>query len=238
VDVTPDIRFQLELAQNVPGIGPGEQRKIPDAAILTHAHIGHYTGLMFFGYEAASTRRLPVYCSARMAAFLKGNGPWSQLVNLENITLRILSPDNDRLGLTPRLAVTPFEVPHRDEFSDTLGLWIHGPKRSLLYIPDIRNWSAWERSITREVAKADIALLDGTFFSARDLPGRDLSEIGHPLIQDSMRMLQSEAERGRSRILFTHLNHSNPAVDPAGRAHKQVKERGFEVAADGMEFIL
>lgn len=237
VDVTPDIRSQMELALNIPGIATGEQRKVPDAAILTHAHIGHYTGLMFFGYEAVSSRRLPVYCSARMASFLRTNGPWSQLVDLENITLRVLSPDHD-LALTPRLSLTPFEVPHRDEFSDTLGLRIRGPKRSLLYIPDIQNWTAWSRSITREVANTDIALLDGTFFSDQEIPGRRLTEIGHPLILDSMRVLQSEADRGRTRILFTHLNHSNPAADPGSRAHRQVAERGFAVAEDGAEFVL
>lgn len=237
VDVTPDIRLQLDLAMEIPGAEPTERSKIPDAVVLTHAHIGHYTGLIFFGYEAMSTERLPVYCSDRMASFLKNNGPWSQLVKLENITLHILPPEKD-LVLTPRVSLRPFTVPHRDEFSDTLGLWIRGTQRSLLYIPDIQNWPAWKRPITREVARADIALLDGTFFSSLELPGRDLSKIGHPRILDSMQTLQTEADRGRTRILFTHLNHSNPVVDPSSRARQQVKARGFAVAEDGMEFAL
>ena len=237
VDVTPDIRLQLDLALQVPGARAEEGKKTPDAAVLTHAHIGHYTGLMFFGYEAMGARRLPVYCSARMAAFLKNNGPWSQLVSLENITLRVLTPEKD-VALTPRVTLKPFVVPHRDEFSDTLGLWIRGPKRSLLYIPDIQSWTAWKRPIVREAARADIALLDGTFFSDRELPGRDLSTIGHPRILDSMRVLQGEADRKQARILFTHFNHSNPVVDPDSQARKQVEERGFEVAEDGMEFSL
>jgi pyrroloquinoline quinone biosynthesis protein B len=237
LDATPDIRVQNHMALERLNLKNAGIKRVPDGVLLTHAHIGHYTGLVFFGYEAISTYRLPLYCSSRMRDFLVNNGPWSQLVSLENIAIHNLSYDKI-VALTPRISVTGFQVPHRDEYTDTLGFVISGPKKSLLYIPDIEGWEAWDRSIVKEVEKVNIALLDGTFYSPQELPGRDLSRIGHPFIEDSLDTLEVEASRGRARIYFTHLNHTNLAFDPEGEARKQVEKRGFAIASDGMEFAL
>lgn len=219
------------------GLDSSGSKVSPDGILFTHAHIGHYTGLIFFGYEAMSTHRLPVYCSQHMARFLKENGPWSQLVTQENISMHTL--DLDRANrITPRISVIPFRVPHRDEYSDTLGFQIIGPHKKLLYIPDIQKWEVWPRSIQEEVKKVDYALLDGTFFSPDELPERDLAKIGHPFIRDSQRILQKVVEKGKSRVYFTHLNHSNLALNPEGAARKEIEKMGFALAEDGMEFHL
>ncbi len=237
IDATPDIRSQWESAARRMGRIPSSGTAWLKGVLLTHAHIGHYTGLMFFGYEAMSAHRLPVYCSPRMAGFLKSHGPWSQLVKLENITLNPLQMDTE-LRLTPGIVITPFLVPHRDEFSDTLGFWIKSQDKSLLYIPDIQNWKAWQIPIREVCEKADIALLDGTFFSPADLPERDLSQIGHPFITDSLQELKTLVDQKKKQILFTHLNHSNPAVDPESLASKEIARQGFAVAAEDQEFSL
>jgi len=237
IEATPDIRPQMESAgRRLPGGGEGSAI-LPSGVILTHAHIGHYTGLMFFGYEAASTRRLPVWASASMNRFLRGNGPWSQLVKLENIDLRDISRDR-AFSPTPGIEVTGFPVPHRDEFSDTLGLRIRGPRSRLLFIPDIQRWEEWERPIEEEVRGVDVALLDGTFFGPGELPGRDLREIGHPLIRDTLTRLAAVVSKNGPRVLFTHLNHGNPALRPESEERRRIKAAGFEVAEDGMEFPL
>ena len=237
VDATPDIRAQTLMIQERLGPDKKQGRYWPDGVLLTHGHIGHYTGLMFYGYEALSTDRLPVYCSKRMNDFLAQNGPWSQLVNQKNIITRIIEP-LQIFSLTSSLTVLAFQVPHRDEYTDTLGFVIQGPKRSLLYIPDIQNWKIWDRSIQQEVQKADIALLDGTFFSPEELPSRDLSSIGHPFISASMKLLGGIVREGKTKVYFTHLNHSNLALDPAGEARKIIEKNGFDLAEDGMEFPL
>ncbi len=237
VDATPDIRLQLDAAlKRLKGEASG-RRNQPDGLVLTHAHIGHYTGLMFFGYEALSAVRLPVHCSSRMAEFLRRNGPWSQLVQRENIRLQPWDAGR-AVSLTPNVSVRPFAVPHRDEYSDTIGLWIQGPDKKLLYIPDIQSWAAWDRSLPAEISRADVALLDGTFFSPRELPGRDLDAIGHPFIRDTMRLLESSGATLRPRVFFTHLNHSNPAADASSPAHREILKRGFAVLSEGMEFFL
>lgn len=237
LDATPDIRLQADVALGRLGTEKKGRKNAPHAVVLTHAHIGHYTGLMFFGYEAMSTQGLPVYCSSRLQSFLTQNGPWSQLVNLKNISIRTIFP-GEEFQLTPRISLTPFRVPHRDEYSDTVGFKIRGKRKSLLYIPDIQSWEAWNRSIVEETGKADISLLDGTFYSQDELPGRNISEIGHPLIQTSLQTLQNVVRRGKTQVFFTHLNHSNPALDPEGKARKEIKEAGSDLASEGMEFFI
>ena len=237
LDATPDIRLQADDALGRLGTEKQGRKNAPHAVVLTHAHIGHYTGLMFFGYEAMSTQELPVYCSSRLQSFLTQNGPWNQLVNLKNISIRTIFPGKEFL-LTPRISLTPLPVPHRDEYSDTVGFRISGTRKSLLYIPDIQSWEAWNRSIVEETGKADISLLDGTFYNQDELPGRNISEIGHPLIQTSLKTLRDVVQRGKKQVFFTHLNHSNPALDPEGKARKEIMEAGFDLASEGMEFFI
>jgi pyrroloquinoline quinone biosynthesis protein B len=237
VDATPEIPIQMDIAYERLHPEKSGLKNAPQGVLLTHAHVGHYTGLMFFGYEAMSTQKLPVHCSPRMANFLSKNGPWSQLVNLENISL-IELPLDKKYSLTPKVSIIPFQVPHRDEFSDTLGFKISGQKRKLLYIPDIQSWEAWPRKIEEEVRKIDIALLDGTFFSPEEFPERDLSQIGHPFIKKSMEVLKEIPKKGGKAIYFTHINHSNLALNPESEERKEVEEKGFRIASERMEFFL
>jgi pyrroloquinoline quinone biosynthesis protein B len=237
IDATPDIRAQTKMIQGRMEPKKGGDRYWPDGILLTHAHIGHYTGLMFYGYEALSTDRIPVFCSHRMNDFLSSNGPWSQLVSQKNIVLNPIDPER-AFSLTSQISIFPFKVPHRDEYTDTFGYRITGPDKSLLYIPDIHHWKTWDRSVVEEVQKVDIALLDGTFFSPEELPSRDLSSIGHPFISDSIKILKEIAQKGKVQLLFTHMNHSNLALDPEGKARKTIESNAFALAEDGMEFYL
>jgi pyrroloquinoline quinone biosynthesis protein B len=210
-----------------------EDRRRPlDGILLTHAHIGHYTGLMFLGREALGARGVPVYATPRMARFLRENGPWSQLVSLGNIDLRELAPGRE-LALTPKLHVTPLLVPHRDELSDTVGYRVRGPNRSLLYIPDINKWELWDRSIEKEVEAVDLALLDASFELASEIPGRSLEEIPHPLVSETMSRLETFA----ARVLFIHLNHTNRLLWDA-EARERVESAGFRIGRDGEQLGL
>jgi pyrroloquinoline quinone biosynthesis protein B len=232
IDASPDIRPQVDRAL---GMFPPPAPALTDVlagVLLTHAHIGHYTGLMFFGYESLAARRLLVYCSARMAEFLAANGPWNQLIRLENISLRIFKP-GEKIPLTPSLTAVPIPVPHRNEYTDTFGFEIAGPARSLLYIPDIQSWAAWERSLEKALRKVDVALIDGTFFGPDDLPGRNMAEIGHPLVLDTIRRMKNVPAAERATVLFTHLNHAHPALDLAGKARRVIDESGARLAEEG-----
>jgi pyrroloquinoline quinone biosynthesis protein B len=227
VDATPDLASQID-SLNAGRAVPDRARPV-DGILLTHAHIGHYSGLMYLGREALGARGVPVYATARMARFLRENGPWSQLVSLGNVELREILPGRE-LELTPDLKVTPLGVPHREEFSDTVAFRVRGPARSILYVPDVDKWERWERSLADEVAGVEVALLDGTFEDLRELPGRRLSEVPHPLVEETLAQL-AEA-RLRSRVLFVHLNHTNRLLrDEAAR--RALAGRGARMARDG-----
>lgn len=226
-DATPDFPAQL---QRLTG------GKLPAGIFLTHAHIGHYTGLMFLGRESVNAAAVPVYATERLAAFLRTNGPWSQLVAIPNIAVRTLAYDQP-VALDGGVAVTAFKVPHRDEFSDTFGFVIRGPKRTVLYVPDTDSWRAWKKPLLDVLAeeKVDLALLDGTFYSRAELPDRDPATIGHPLITDTMDLLVERVRVGALEVRFTHLNHSNLALSEDDAVRKAIAARGFRVLADGDE---
>lgn len=237
VDATPDITRQLDLITEPAFRRRAAERRPFDGIFLTHAHIGHYTGLAVLGNEGMGIRDTPVYCSAAMADFLASNQPWRFLVDQGRITLRPL--DLDRWHrIDERLEVQLWKVPHRDELADTVAFVFRGTERSLLFLPDINAWRAWERDVAEAVASVDVALLDGSFWSMDELPGRSIEDIPHPLMTQTMDALQEVVDRDAARVVFTHLNNSNPALDDGGPEQEEVARRGFEIAREGMRLGL
>jgi pyrroloquinoline quinone biosynthesis protein B len=238
-DATPDLREQVERAKGHPATRdlPGPRPPLFDGVFLTHAHMGHYGGLLFLGPEAYGARDLPVHCTERMATFLAGNGPWSLLVATGCLVPTVLRP-GEPLALAEDLTVTALTVPHREELTDTVAFRIEGPARSVLYLPDIDKWERWETPVERVIAGVDVALLDGAFFDGDEVPGRDLSEIPHPLVSRSLERFTALPLAERRKVRFTHLNHTNPAADPGSRAAARVRALGMAVAAEGERFDL
>jgi pyrroloquinoline quinone biosynthesis protein B len=237
-DATPDLHEQLVALRDI-GVPPtGRVDRSPVAGVfLTHAHIGHYLGLAFFGYEVINTSGLRVMASPRMSEFLRRNGPWSQLVEMKNIVLDEIEPGQTR-RIADSVTVEAFSAPHRDEYADTLGFILRGPSRSLLYLPDTDSWTTWDYSVEGFVAQVDVALLDGTFYSADELPGRSVDRIGHPLISTSMDLFQELVDSSQTQVFFTHLNHSNKAIDSHSEAAGEIRDRGYGVLAEGDRFDL
>lgn len=210
---------------------------LPSGIFLSHAHLGHYAGLMYLGREALGADDVPVFAMPRMDTFLRTNGPWSQLVELDNIKINKIR-EGELILLSDSLSVEVFRVPHRDEFSETVGFKIEGPKRSLLFIPDIDKWEKWDKDILVEIKMVDLAFLDATFFSGDELPNRDISEIPHPLVEESMQLFEPLSEADRSKVHFLHFNHSNPMIDPKSEASRKVEKKGFAIAREGMVYEL
>lgn len=232
VDATPDFPQQILALHRVAG---GPVRPVVDGIFLTHAHVGHYPGLMYLGREAIGASRVPTYAMPRMRAFLESNGPWSQLVALGNVELRSLDAGKP-VEVSAGIRVTPIPVPHRGEFSETVAFRISGPGRSVLWLPDVDSWRAWDGQGTRledVLASVDVAYLDGCFYSSDELPGRDMSQVPHPPIVDTIRRLAGLPESERAKVRFIHLNHTNPALDPASEAVRRIRDAGMRVAAEG-----
>ena len=225
IDATPNIKEQLQLLKQKTGT-----EKL-DGILLTHAHMGHYTGLMHFGREVMGTDNLPVFAMPKMKTFLEENGPWSQLVKLENINIKALKSDST-FSLNERIKIKPFLVPHRDEFSETVGYEITINNKSLIFIPDIDKWEKWETNITELIKKVDYAFLDATFYKNGELK-RDMSEIPHPFVQESMELFSELSEKDKQKVHFIHFNHTNPLLQEGSTAQEEVFEKGFNLAKEG-----
>ena len=130
---------------------------------------------MYLGRKSMNTNGVKVYAMPRMRKMLSENAPWSQLVSLKNVLLEPISDGVD-VRLNPKISVTPFLVPHRDEFSETVGFRVKVDQRTAVYIPDIDKWEKWNRDIIGRIGMVDIALIDGTLYQDGELPGRNMSE--------------------------------------------------------------
>ncbi|WP_340203309.1 MBL fold metallo-hydrolase [Ascidiimonas sp. W6] len=208
--------------------------KIIDGVFLTHAHIGHYTGLMYFGREAMGARAIDVYAMPKMKTFLETNGPWSQLVKLENIKINSLEKEKP-LYLNKKIQVVPFLVPHRDEYSETVGYKIIGPNKTALFIPDINKWTLWERDLVSELKKVDVAFLDATFLAEGEI-SRPMSEVPHPFIQETVSLLENQPKSIKAKVIFIHFNHSNPVIKVTNKKRKHLEKLGFQFAIRGAVF--
>ncbi len=230
IDATPDFASQLHILENI------HKTKL-SGIFLTHAHIGHYSGLLQLGREVMGAEDMPVYAMPRMKSFLYENSPWNQLLSLENIKIIDLK-NSKEIKLSSQLYIEPFLVPHRDEFSETVGYRVVSNKKSLVYIPDIDKWSKWDQDIFQVVLHSDFALLDGTFYSSDEIPHRDMSEIPHPFIIETMDLLDNMNSKNRKKIYFIHFNHSNPAINYTSSVSNIIRSKRFNIAKEGLKLNL
>lgn len=229
IEATPDFKEQAH------SLGIGAQFTLA-GIFITHAHVGHYTGLIHLGREVMGTKEAPVYAMPKMTKFLKENGPWEQLVSLKNIELRALAADSS-VTLSDQISITPYIVPHRDEYSETVGYKISGPNSSVLFIPDINKWELWERDILEEIKNVDLAFIDGSFYQNGELPNRDMSEIPHPFIEESLQLFSELSAEDKGKIHFIHFNHTNPIMRNTPEK-STVLQQGYNVAEEGSVFDL
>ena len=228
-EATPDLREQLYRLDEYKSFSTTK----PDLSgiFLTHAHIGHYVGLMFLGHESMGAHSVPVYAMPRMAHYLSSNGPWDQLVKFKNIELRELA-NRKTTKLNDKLAVEPYQVPHRDEYSETVGFLIKTQRKSALFIPDIDSWDLWKEqfglNIEAMIQQVDYAFLDATFYDDNEIPGRDMSQFPHPRIAKMMQRFQHLSSKEKNKIYFIHLNHTNPARFPDSPQARKISALGFQ----------
>lgn len=225
-EATPDIATQMKTLTK---LEDKNNKEVADGIFLTHAHIGHYTGLMFLGKEAMDADNVPVYTMPRMKEFLSENGPWNQLITRKNIALHPIE-DEKPIELTKNIKVTPLIVPHRDEYSETVGYRITGPNKSALFIPDIDKWEKWDKNIIDEIKKVDYAFLDATFYSGKEINSRDISQIPHPFIIESLNKFKDLSKQEKNKIIFIHFNHTNPIINPTSEESEFVKSQGYRIA--------
>lgn len=239
-EATPHITDQLQILDTIvhsewPGMSVS-------GIFITHAHMGHYGGLMFAGFEAANANDIPVHAMPRLTEYLSSNGPWDQLVRYDNIELNPLEERTPTALIGERITVTPYTVPHRDEYSETVGFVIDTPGQSVLFLPDLDSFDEWESEhgivIEDMIARVDYAFLDATFYDDNELPGRDMGAIPHPRVAASMDRFDALPEAERSKVWFIHYNHTNPVRFEDSSETLTVLERGYKIARRGDQHCL
>ena len=225
-DATPDFTHQASFLQK-------QSKTKLSGVFLTHAHMGHYTGLMHIGREASNESLLAIYAMPRMANFLETNGPWDQLVELNNVKIKRLSGSEN----FKTVSVTPIQVPHRDEYSETVGYLIKGANKTAFYLPDIDKWNVWEQSIIEIIQSIDYAIIDGTFLAEGELE-RPMSEIPHPFISETIALLESLPKTEKNKVWFTHFNHTNPMRDKNHPTRLKLEKEGYHFAEFAKEISL
>lgn len=231
-EATPDITQQLHHLKTL-----GGDASQLGGVFLTHAHMGHYSGLMYLGKEALGGQNIPVYALPKMTHFLENNGPWSQLITEKNIAIQPLEATTP-LPLTARIAVIPLIVPHRDEYSETVGYQLIGPTKKALFIPDIDKWEKWEIPLEKILSDVDFAFLDATFYDGEELPNRDMRQIPHPFVVESMKRLEHLPLQEKKKVYFIHFNHTNPLLKENSEATNEVIKKGFSIARTNLKFAL
>jgi len=241
-EATPDMPAQMKILNE---LAPFEHKETPDGIFLTHAHIGHYTGLMYLGKEAMNADAVPVFCMPRMKDYLESNGPWSQLVKNKNVNLLkwhtqsgCIREHRDSSFSFDNFSITPDYVPHRDEYSETSCYHILVKNTKILFIPDIDKWEKWEIDIVEEIKNVNYAFLDGTFYDGNELPGRDMKQIPHPFVVESMELFKDLSKEDKAKIHFIHFNHTNPLLNKNSKEYKEVIKKGFNIANYGDVFEL
>jgi len=203
----------------------------PDSVCLTHAHLGHIDGLGQFGTEAMGMDGVPLFASSSVIGAIERRGVASPF-ECRAVEHGVGFQPSEGCGF--EYALVP--VPHRAEESDTHAVVIRGPEDSVLFLPDHDDWSQ-----TLGMHGADsirdwfsglgvgIALIDGTFWDASELPEREISQIPHPMIAETLDRL-GERRQGDPEIRFVHMNHSNPVLDEASEESGRVEALGWSVA--------
>ena len=154
IDITPDFSYQLRMIETL-------LNKKPNICgiFITHAHMGHYMGLMELGLEVLNAQKIPVYVMPKMQSFLKENAPFTQLIELNNIQLKKIAEDSS-IQLNRHLSITPFLVPHRNEFSETVGYQVNSENKSLVYVSDIDSWDEWKMDVNELIQNTKKAKLE------------------------------------------------------------------------------
>ncbi len=227
VEASPDFPAQWKIMQDL-----STDKEQPDGILVTHAHIGHYTGLMHLGREAMGAKEVDVFCMPKMKTFLENNGPWSQLVKLNNISINEIE-EGKTIPLNDRLSFSAITVPHRDEFSETVGFKISGQSKSILFIPDIDKWEKWDQDIIQAIRTVDHAFIDGTFYSNGELPNRDMSEIPHPFVEETLSLMHHLPPSEKNKINFIHFNHTNPLIFNKSQEKDELENAGFHASEVG-----
>ncbi|MGW0769966.1 pyrroloquinoline quinone biosynthesis protein PqqB [Streptomyces sp. NPDC002676] len=245
LNASPDLRAQLVAT---PALWPGQAPRTTPlrGVLLTDAEADHVTGLSALrGAEGLKAYAAPPVSAVLtpMRAALDRYAPWEWADSLAD----------GGFVLAGGLVVTAHPVGTRIpkyvpvQTPDPGGPWVTAYRVEdlatggvLVYAPSV---GAWSPVLDDLCAEADCVLLDGTYFTADEQVtpvrgGSGQGATGHLPVSGPDGSLDALARHPGPRRIYTHLNKTNPLLDPASPASAQVTEQGVEVLPDGAELLL
>lgn len=238
IDPTPHFPEQLQSLNET-----AQKYNFPEnhlhGVFLTHAHIGHYTGLIYFGKEAINYNKLNVYTTRLMKDFLLKNQPWQSLIENKNINITLFE-FNKNIEKINNFLVKAIKVPHRAEYTDTASFLIKGKNKTLYYLPDIDSWGNFRKKFNKITSKSDFLLIDGTFFQYSELAkyrNRNIKNVPHPPIKKTINELKKgKLKLNNSKLFFTHFNHTNKALNPQLNNNSFFKNKNINILEENKIF--
>ena len=76
----------------------------------------------------------------------------------------------------------------------------------------------------------DIAFIDGTFYSGNEINNRNIKEIPHPFVIETLELMKNLDAIEKSKIRFIHFNHTNPLINPSSKETNEVLKNDFGIA--------
>ena len=210
----------------------------PDTVLLTHAHLGHIEGIGQFGKEAMGCQNLTLVASESVISILQNKKLMAPFSNTDFTSEESLKFEQGGI-------VFDFiPVPHRDDTSDTHAILVSGENKRVLFLPDHDDWGQTLKSVGYTNPRdwfqsmgATHVLLDATFWNGEELPGRDMKDVPHPTVEDTLERIQ-ESELEGPEIIFIHLNHTNPLNKPNSKQSRMVEAAGCKIGHRGWSIEL
>lgn len=245
VNATPDIAEQIESSAELHP-GPGSRQTPVAGVILTDAELDHTLGLARLR-EAASLRIMATGtirdALARGLRLDRVLGPYAGILWTE-LPEDGVGPldDEGRLELQA-IKVSDKRPRYAADLDMPSGSWVVALRiadrysgTSLVYAPALADWPP---GLDHALTGADCVLVDGTFWDDDEprrsgFSERTATEMGHLPITGANGTADRLAALPATRRLYTHLNNTNPLVDPDDDGHRVLAARGIEVAPEGL----
>ncbi|MBC5805313.1 MAG: pyrroloquinoline quinone biosynthesis protein B [Candidatus Eremiobacter antarcticus] len=244
VNVTTDIRLQLARSANMQ---PSKPRATPFAAVvLTDANIDHVAGLLEFRQAdvlhiySTDVVRETVCCNPMFEPLRRGGKEWHAFEATADVATVTLPVPGLHVKAIAVPGLLPSYAGSQALDGATVAYLIEGGGKRLLYAPIFLELSA---ELLRQARSADAVFLDGTCWSDGELIDLGLGRrtaraMGHAPVGGPDGSLAVAAGIPAEHRYYTHVNNSNPLLDPSSAASRELREGGFAVALDGLEIDL
>jgi len=257
LNASPDLRQQIAQTPALHADPKLGLRHSPiKAVVLTNGDVDHIIGLI----NLREAQPFSIYGTSRVLDIVKSNTVFQVLAEplVPRIALPLDKPTPIKgAGIDLGLTVEAFAVPGKvalyledasagedwgTQEGDTIGLKVTDPssKTSFFYIPGC---ATIDDQLHARLKGASVVFFDGTLFTDNEMIEQGLlnktgARMGHISMSGAAGSISTFSQLGVGRLIYVHINNSNPALDENSAARKSIEGAGWEVGYDGLEVRL